>query len=299
MEVDVAIVGGSFAGLAAALQLVRARRRVLLIDAGRPRNHMADAMHGMPGQDGRAPGAVLADLRDELGRYRGLTAFEGEAVGAATSDGGFAVSLPDGTVATAPKLILATGVTDALPEVPGLAERWGRSVFHCLYCHGFEVAGSRIAVLGALPESVVQALVLPDWSPSVTLFPDGRVALPDDSRSRLAARAIAIDETPVVAIEGPGTAVEALHLADGRRVGADVVFTLSRTLPASGLAERLGCRMAEGAFGPLVATDDWRQTSVPGVYAAGDMARAFQTATLAMADGLTAAVGAHHALVLD
>jgi thioredoxin reductase len=127
---------------------------------------------------------------------------------------------------------------------------------------------------------------------------NGAVPLTPNDQARLTARGIEMDETPIAAIEGPGRTIEAIRLADGRRVAADAVFTLSRLPQASGLAERLGCRMAQGPFGPYVETDAWRQTSVPGLYAAGDMARPFQTATLAAADGLTAAIGAHHAMVL-
>jgi len=298
MDAEVAVIGGSFAGLAATLQLVRARRRVLLVDAGKPRNRMAQTMHGMPGQDGKSPAAVLADMFKEVARYPGLTVVRGEAVTAAPAESGFAVTLADGRLAKAAKVILGTGVIDDLPPVAGLAERWGKSVFHCPYCHGFEVAEQRIAVLGALPESLIQALMLPDWSERVTLFPDGRVPLTDDARRQLALRGVAVEETAVTAIGGAGKTVEALRLADGRSLDADVVYTLSSTRPASPLDGQLGCKTEPGPFGPVVATDAWCQTSIPGVYAAGDMARIFQTATLALADGVTAAVGAHHAMVL-
>jgi len=153
-------------------------------------------------------------------------------------------------------------------------------------------------VLGTLPESLIQALMLPDWSEHVTLLPDGRVPLTDEARKQLAKRGVATEDTPVTAIEGAGTTVEALRLADGRSLDADVVYTLSTTRPASPLAGQLGCSTEAGPFGPVVTTDEWCQTNIPGVYAAGDTARIFQTATLALADGVTAAVGAHHAMVL-
>jgi len=299
MDHDIAIIGGSFAGLAAALQLVRAQRRVVLIDGGRPRNRMAETVHGIPGQDGRPPAEVAAALRAEVLAYPGIEMVEGEVANAAAVEDGFSLALAGDETISVPRLILGTGVTDELPDVPGLAELWGRAVHHCPYCHGYEVRGRKLAVIGFNHVSLVQALVLPDWSGDVTLFPDGRCDLSDDDRAALAARGVAVEEEAVAAIEGEGESVRAIRLADGRAVDADAVFTLSATRPAGDLVSQLGCATVEADFGPYVETDFWNQSSVPGVYAAGDMARPFQNATLAMADGVNAAVGAHHAMVLE
>ena len=299
MDHEIVIIVGSFAGLAAALQLVRARRRVLLIDGDRPRNRMAEAVHGIPGQDGHAPTAVNAALVAGVQCYPGLDRIDGVVASAEATDGCFGLTLETGDTIAAPRLILAHGVSDDLPDVPGLAERGGRSVHHCPYCHGYEVSGQRLAGIGFNHASLVQALVLPDWRGEVTLFPDDRVDLSDDDRSALKARGVAMEDDAVAAIEGRGDSVEAVRLVDGRSIPADSVFTLSATRPNGDLVEQLGCATVDADFGPYLETNFWNQTSVAGVYAADYIARPFQNVTLAMADGVNAAVGTHHTMVLE
>ena len=161
---DVIIVGGSFAGLSAAMQLARARRRVLVIDAGRPRNRFARTSHGFLGQDGRTPAEILETARAQLSRYPTFELRHDEATRAESCDDAFEVGLASGATVRARRLVLATGVVDELPEIPGFAERWGASVLHCPYCHGYEVAGGRIGVLGDGEGGVHKGSLLRDWS---------------------------------------------------------------------------------------------------------------------------------------
>src|SRR5688572_20992032 len=144
---DVAVIGGSFAGLSAAMQLARARRRVLLVDAGSPRNRFAHASHGFLGQDGRAPAEIMATAREQVLAYPTAELRLDEATHAASRDGAFELTLATGTVERARRLVIATGVIDDLQDLPGLKERWGRTVLHCPYCHGYEVADRRLGVL--------------------------------------------------------------------------------------------------------------------------------------------------------
>lgn len=166
MTYDAIVIGGSFAGLSAAIQIARARRRVLLIDAGLPRNRFADASHGFLGQDGRRPQDIIGDARRQLSLYPTVEFIDSEAVSASKTDGDFAVTLADGSEKRAMRLILATGVKDDLPAIPGLPERWGQSVLHCPYCHGYEVGGQALGVLANTPMSAHQALLISDWGPT-------------------------------------------------------------------------------------------------------------------------------------
>jgi thioredoxin reductase len=296
---DAIVVGGSWAGLSAAMQLARARRRVLVVDAGRPRNRFAHAAHGFLGQDGRAPAAIMADARAQVLAYPTATFRHDEATAAEARDGEVEVALASGATARARRLVLATGVADDLPELPGLRERWGVSVLHCPYCHGYEVAGGRLGVLAVGEGSVHQALLLPDWSGDVTLFTNGAFEPTDAHRDALAARGVRIEPRRVAALLGEGTALTGARLegADGGAVVAlDALFTGSRTRMASPLAEQLGCAFDDGPWGAVIRTDAKKETTVPGVYAAGDAARVPHNATWASADGVTAGVYAHQSL---
>jgi thioredoxin reductase len=295
---DAVVVGGSFAGLAAALQLARARRRVLVVDAGRPRNRFAHASHGFLGQDGRAPAAIVTTGRAEVLAYP-TAAFRTDEVTHADNDGdAFALDLASGVTVRARRVVLATGVVDELPEIPGLGERWGATVLHCPYCHGYEVADGRLGVLATSERSLHLALLLPDWSADVTLFTNGAVAPDVAQRDALSARGVLVDERPVEALVGDAPALAGIRLQGGVIVPLDALFTGFRTRVAGPIAEQLGCAFDDGPVGQIIRTDERKETSVPGVFAAGDAARSFANATLAAADGVIAGMGAHQSLAL-
>jgi thioredoxin reductase len=291
---DVAVIGGSYAGLSAALQLARARRRVVVIDAGVPRNRMAHASHGLLAQDGRPPAAIAADARTQLMTYPTVEWRTGTATNAARHDDGFAVDMAASGLVRARRLILATGVVDELPSIQGLAERWGRHVFHCPYCHGYELNQGVIGVLAAGPAALHQALMLPDWG-EVTLFTNGRLALDDDQRRDLLARGVRIESPLVVRIVDRATVV----LADGRALEHEGLFTQPHTRPATPLAERLGCAHDEGPLGTFVRTDALKATTIPGVFACGDAARGAGSVALAVGDGAQAGISAHRSLLFE
>jgi thioredoxin reductase len=291
------VVGGSWAGLSAAMQLARARRRVLVLDAGQPRNRFAQASHGFFGQDGRAPADILDTGRAQLLAYPTAEFRRDEAAHARADGEGFALSLASGATVRARRLVLATGVVDELPDVPGLRERWGATVLHCPYCHGYEVADGRLGVLATGAMSVHQALLLPDWSANVTLFTNDAV-VPDEAQlAALAARGVRIEPRPVELLLGDAPALAGVGLRDGTVVPLDALFTGSRTSMASPLAAQLGCAVDDGPFGPVLRTDDRKATSVPGVFAAGDAARVPHNASFASADGAMAGISAHQSLV--
>ncbi len=298
MRHDAIVVGGSFAGLSAALYIARARRSVCVIDSGSPRNRFAAASHGFLGQDGSDPAVLLATARAQLQRYPTVTWYAGQAVSATTDRGGFDVRLASGEQLAARKVVLAFGITDELPRLPGLAERWGRSVLHCPYCHGLEYAGQQLGVLHTSPMSAHQALLIADWGPT-TLYLNGSTIPDDVTLARLNRRGVGVELPALTGLSGPEGKLSALHLSDGRAVPIDALFVAPRIRLNSSLAEQLDCALDEGPFGPIVRTDAQKLTTVPGVYAAGDIARAPHNVSWAVADGVTAGISLHQALVLD
>lgn len=289
---DVVIIGGSYAGMSAAMQLARARRRILVVDGGMRRNRFAATSHGFLGQDGRAPDAIAAEGKQQLMAYPTVQWLDGEAKQATQVPDGFAVRMTSGQLVRARLLVLATGVVDELPEVPGLAERWGKHVFHCPYCHGYELGQGNIGVLAVGPVSLHHATMLPDWG-KVTLFTNGAIELDETQRQAFIARGVTIELERVEGIVDAATVV----LADGRRVVMDGLFTASRTHVASPVAEQLGCRFEESPIGTYIQTDALKATSVQGVFACGDAARMAGSVAFAVGDGVQAGVAAHQALL--
>ena len=292
MTYDVIVIGGSYAGMAAALQLLRARRSVLVIDAGQRRNRFARSSHGFLGQDGADPAAIARNARAQLALYPTLRWIDGAAVAVTGLRDDFAVELADGQRHHGRRILLATGVTDVLPPVPGLAERWGTSVFHCPYCHGYELDQGAIGVIATGPLSLHQAELLTEWG-RVTLLING--AIPPDAglSETLTARGVVLEEAPVAGIE----ATAAVRLVDGRLLSFAGLFTATRVVPASPLPAQLGCALEEGPMGQTLRVDASKQTTVPGVYACGDVAHLPHSVSLAVGDGAMTGLHLHRALV--
>lgn len=290
---DVMIIGGSYAGMSAALQLVRARRNVLIIDGGKPRNRNARVAHGFLGREGLPPADIASQARDELLRYPTLTWLTGTAVAAQPIDDGrrFKIRVEAGQTFVADRVILAHGVTDDLPDIEGIGERWGRSVFHCPYCHGYEVFEGRIGVIGCAKDGgAAQALLLGDWG-QITLFcSEASARIDTEQRARLEACGVVIESAQVQRVEDTATVV----LADGRRVAVDALFISPHSRLSSDLAEQLGCELKDGG---CITTDSAKQTTVPGVFACGDAARMAGSIALAVGEGALAGVAVHHALM--
>ncbi|OBV38911.1 NAD(P)/FAD-dependent oxidoreductase [Janthinobacterium psychrotolerans] len=289
---DVIIVGGSYAGLSCAMQLGRARRRVLVIDAGQRRNRYASHSHGFLTQDGRAPGDIAADGKRQVLAYATVSWREGRARQAAQTADGFEIMLDDGSRVQAARLVLAGGVVDELPPVEGLRERWGASAFHCPYCHGYELGQGRIGVIASSALSMHHALMLPDWG-TVTLFLNGAFEPDAAQLAELARRGSTLERRLVARIEGVAEVV----LEDGSRHAMAGLFVAPRTHQASPLAEQLGCAIDEGPMGPVVRTDETKATSVAGVFCCGDAGRAAGNVAFAVADGAMAGVAAHRSLM--
>jgi thioredoxin reductase len=289
---DVAIIGGSYAGMAAALQLLRARKRVLVIDAGNRRNRMADHAHGYLTQDGVDPAEIARIAREQLQAYRTLDWRNATAERAAGSTDDFAVATSDGETHAARRLLFAIGVSDALPEIEGMEERWGKHVFHCPYCHGYELNQGRIGVIATSSMSQHQAALLTEWG-DTTFFVNGAYEMSAEDRAHLVARGVTIESKPIVRLEGEAD----VRLNDGRVMNFAGLFTASRNAPSTAIAERLGCELEETPFGMQIRTDGGKATSVPGVFACGDVARAPHSLSLAVGDGAWAGANIHRSLV--
>jgi thioredoxin reductase len=261
---DVVVIGGGAAGLNAALLLGRARRRVAVIDAGEPRNAPAAHMHGFLSRDGLPPATLLDLGRAEIARYGvGLIRGRVEHI-----EPGFHVRLDGGPVLTARRILVATGLRDELPGIPGVRERWGKDVLHCPYCHAFEVRDRPLAVLGTSPGAVHQALLLRGWSDDVAFFAH-TLDLTAEDRERLEARGLRIVEGRIEHLAVDGDRLRGVALADGRVVPRDAAFLFPRMVPNDGLLTGLGCAKDGNGW---VITDRTGRTSVAGVWAAGNVA---------------------------
>lgn len=296
MHFDAIIIGGSFAGLSAAIYLARARRSVLVIDAGKPRNRFAAQSHGFFALDGSNPGAMITMAREQVGVYPTVTFIDGVAADAWKEDGRLVVALEDGAVHSSDRLLLAFGVSDVLPKIAGLAERWGRSVIHCPYCHGYEFSDRQLGVLQLSPVSQHQALLISEWGPTTFLLNGG--AAPDDAvLAQFSKRGITVENRSIEALVGPGADLSHVQLSDGAMLPLDALYIGPQQYLTSGIAEQIGCTLNQGPFGPSIAVDDMKMTSVPDVYAAGDITKGGgHTLTFASADGVMAGLAIHRSL---
>jgi len=292
VKTEFAVIGDSYAGLSAALQLARARRDVTVVDAGMRRNRFVDEAHGTShgflSRDGVAPGTIAAQARQQLLLYRTVQWLDGLAEEVRRCDDGRFVFRVGETSVEATRLVLAIGVSDELPAVPGLAERWGRSVFHCPYCHGYELEAGPIGIIASSELAQHHAIMLPDWGKPI-LFVNGAYSPSDQDLALFARRGTRVETARIVRVEGVADVV----LADGRTLSMNGLFTQPRTHIASPVAAQLGCVMNQGPMGAFIQVDAMQQTSVPSVFACGDAARAAGNVAFAVADGAMAGVAAH------
>jgi thioredoxin reductase len=294
-EYDVVVIGGGAAGLSAALVLSRARRNVAVVDAGTPRNAPAAHMQGFLSRDGMPPSELLAAGRAEVAGYG--THIVAGTVTEITPKAGprFQVVLADGQQLQARRVLVATGLRDELPEIPGVRERWGRDLLHCPYCHGYEVRDQPLGVLGGTPEAAQHALLVRQWSSDVVYFPHTD-PVTDADREQLTARGVGIVDDRVARLVVDGDRLSGVELEDGSVVSRTAVFVRPRLVPHSDLLVGLDCAMKDSGW---VDADPTGRTSTAGVWVAGNAGDPRAQVITAAGEGSAAAIAINADLVDD
>ena len=298
---DCVVVGGGAAGLSAALVLGRARRRTLVVDDGNQSNLAASGIGGLLGHDGRPPAELYEMGRQELAAYPSVEVRTGTVVGGVRDDDGFVLELGDGRRERSRRVLLATGMQYRPPEIAGLAALWGRSVFHCPFCHGWEVRDQPLAVLGRGDRAVHQALLLRGWSDDIVVLTNGPAEFSDDDRARLAAADVVIDERAVAELVSENGELAAIAFGDGERLQRRGLLVATTLHQRSSLADDLGADRGDAT--PIAAdpvdVDALMRTTSAGVFAAGDLSVPMPQVAAAIAAGSLAATAVVQSLLTD
>ncbi|GGH50643.1 NAD(P)/FAD-dependent oxidoreductase [Microbacterium album] len=295
---DAIVIGGGMAGLSAALMLGRARRAVLVVDAGQPRNRFAAHMHGVLGAEGTAPDELRRRGRAEAAKY-GARFRAGRVERVDVDRDTATVRTEDGDALPARAVVVASGMTDRLPEVDGLGSRWGKSVLHCPYCHGWEVRDRRIGVLATSELALHQAELVRQWSDRVVFFAAELGTLEPDVERRLRARGVDVVTSPVVEVAGEGDDIATVRTADGAEETVEAIFTIPHAEPHDGFLSHLGIERAQTRMGSFLAVDTAGRTSVDRIWAVGNVVRPAANVPACVSFGATTGIEVNMALVTE
>ena len=294
---DVIIIGGSFAGLTAAMQLGRARRKVTVLDTGLNRNRYAEHAHNIFGHDGTPPGELLASARAQIAHYPTVTMISGKAVGVSGEPDNFAVTTAEGETISGRRLILSYGIVDEFPAIPGFAESWGRTVIHCPFCHGYEVAGTRWGLVYSSPMSLHGPILYANWTDDITLILDGHEIIAEE-RHKLEQRGVKIVDGKLAAIHHEAGRISGVTMADGAKIALEALYAHPHNRPSADLHLQLGLDMKDTPTGTMIAVSDMQLTSRPGIFAAGDLTTGMHSVTFANNTGSLAAMGALQSMMV-
>lgn len=297
MDYDVIIIGGSFAGLAAAMQLVRARRKVLIIDANLPRNRFSAHSHGVFGLDGQSPKQIRSHALKQLFAYPTFSLLEDTIETVKRKTDVFEVKSTSGLL-TSHRLILAMGVKDVLPSIEGLSQYWGKNVVHCPYCHGYELSERNLGVLATSDMSFHQAAMLPDWG-AVTLFTQNQFTPDDTLKEVLNSRGVKIENASIIKVLGDNQELSSVVLDNGKTVSLGGMYVIPSIDVESRIIEDLALALTPSPLGDIVDVNAFKESSHKGVFVAGDLSNPLHNGALAVSSGTLAGIGAHRSLIFD
>jgi thioredoxin reductase len=293
---DVIIVGGSYAGLSAAMALGRALRTVLLIDAGKPANRFTPYSHNFITHDGKRPDEIATLARQQVAKYSSVKQVEGFVVSAEKVDHEFIVGLDTGTQFVSTKLIFATGVVDLMPNIPGFADCWGKSVLHCPYCHGYEVRNTRTGILGNGDYAVEFGSLISNWTHELVIFTNGPATLSADQKSTLDRHHIPVIEHRIQAFQHDQGYLKSILFENGYSTMVSAIYARPEFKQHTNLPAQLGCELTPEGY---IKIDSSHRTTVPGVYACGDNVTRLRTVSNAVAMGTVAGMMANKDLVTE
>ena len=292
---DVIIIGGSYSGLSAAMALGRALRNVLIIDSGKSCNRFTPHSHNFLTQDGKPPQQISAEAKDQVLKYNTVQFYEGLAISAVKTENGFLVKTENDEQFSAKKLLITTGVKDIKPDIPGFAECWGKSIIHCPYCHGYEVRNQPTVILANGDAAFHYAWLISNWTKDLTLITNGKSSLTDDQNSQLQANNISIIETEVKEIQHENGQVQNVIFKDDSSRKVDAIYSGLPFEQHSDIPKQLGCEFSENGH---IVVDSFQQTTVEGVYAAGDNSTPMRAVSVAVSKGTIAGAAINNELSL-
>lgn len=293
---DVIIIGGSYSGLAAGMALGRALRKVLIIDSGNPCNRQTPHSHNFITHDGRTPSEIAALARQQVERYSTVTFLNDRAIYSAKTSNGFEVRTRSGETARARKLIFATGITDILPAIPGLADSWGISVLHCPYCHGYEVRNERTGIVANGEAAFELASLISNWTLDLTIFTNGTATFTSAQAATLAKHGISIVDTSIEMLEHTNGHLQRIVFKDGADYPVKALYIRAPFVQHSDIPQSLGCELTDDGY---IRIDTMHRTTVPGVFACGDNTTRMRTVANAVAMGTTTGMMVNKELVSD
>lgn len=293
---DVIIIGGSFAGLSAAMTLGRAMRNVLIIDSGKPCNAQTPHSHNFITQDGETPAEITKIAKEQVLKYPTVSFLNDKVLSGKKIDGHFELQTESGQVLIAKKLLFATGIKDRMPDMEGFAACWGISVIHCPYCHGYEVSRQKTALLANGHDALHFAQVLSNWTKELVLFTNGPITLDEEQQGQLTKHGIKWIETPVSHLLHTGGQLNALVLSDGQEHAFKVMYARIPFDQHTDVPADLGCTLNEQGY---LQVDEMQHTSVPGIYAAGDNTSSVRAIAIAVAAGMRSGAAINYDLIAD